>query len=215
MTLKHLTARVATGTRSPAHLDQQIQLHADQFRLHWQRVQEAAHGLTAMIGQLRQLLAPRHVRAHGRRTRIGLRGEPAGVRRRVQGQRSEAAVSRKLPGVYLRASPQCVAQLPAVEDWLFGSSELPVFFFGDLDYAGMQILANLRAVFPGAQAWQPGYVHLAAILESGGGHLPDQAGKGMQSDPGDTGCPFADGQLLPLIRKHARFVDQEAFDAGF
>jgi hypothetical protein len=123
--------------------------------------------------------------------------------------------SRESCRVYLRASPRCHAQMTAVEDWLFGSSKLPVFFFGDLDYSGMQILANLRAVFAGAQAWQPGYAHLAAILESGGGHLPDQAGKGMQSDPGDTSCLFADGTLLPLMRKHGRFVDQEAFNVGF
>ncbi len=119
--------------------------------------------------------------------------------------------SRECCRVYLRASPQCAAQLSDVEDWLFSSAEVPVFFFGDLDYAGMQILASLRAVFAGAQAWQPGYTHLAAILESGGGHSPDQAAKGLQSDPGNTGCLFADGQLLPLMRRRGRFVDQEAF----
>lgn len=121
--------------------------------------------------------------------------------------------SREGCRVYLRAAPQCAAQLPAVEDWLFGSEELPVSFFGDLDYAGMQILANLRTVFAGAQAWQPGYVQLSAMLESGGGHLPDQASKGLQQDPGTTGCLFADGQLLPLMRRQGRFVDQEVFSA--
>ncbi len=43
--------------REKAQLDQHIQLHADQFRLHWHRVQEAARALAAMLGQLRQLLA--------------------------------------------------------------------------------------------------------------------------------------------------------------
>jgi DNA repair exonuclease SbcCD ATPase subunit len=43
--------------REKAQLDRQVQLHADQFRLHWRRVQEAAHGLAAMMGQLKQLLA--------------------------------------------------------------------------------------------------------------------------------------------------------------
>jgi uncharacterized protein YPO0396 len=42
--------------REKAELDRQIQLHADQFRLHWRRVQEAAQGLAAMIRQLQQLI---------------------------------------------------------------------------------------------------------------------------------------------------------------
>ena len=38
-------------------LDNQIRLQADQFRLHWSRVQEAARGIGAMAAQLEQLLA--------------------------------------------------------------------------------------------------------------------------------------------------------------
>jgi hypothetical protein len=119
--------------------------------------------------------------------------------------------SRESCRVYLRASRGCAAQLALVEDWLFGSTQLPVFFFGDLDFTGLQILTNLRTVFEGASAWQPGYEQLAAILHGGGGHLPGQATKESQLDPRETGCPFADGQLLPLMRAWGRFVDQEAF----
>jgi DNA repair exonuclease SbcCD ATPase subunit len=43
--------------REKAELDRQIQLHTDQFRLHWRRVQEAAQGLAAMMRQLQQLTA--------------------------------------------------------------------------------------------------------------------------------------------------------------
>lgn len=43
--------------REKAMLDNQIQLQADQFRLHWSRVQEAARGIGAMVAQLEQLLA--------------------------------------------------------------------------------------------------------------------------------------------------------------
>jgi len=118
--------------------------------------------------------------------------------------------SRDSCRIYLRASPQCAGQLPAVEEWLFGAASLPVFFFGDLDYAGMQILANLRVV-AGARAWQPGYAQLAAVLDGGGGHVPEQAAKSLQADPGITGCDYADGELLPRMRRHGRFVDQEAF----
>lgn len=43
--------------REKAMLDNQIQLQADQFRLHWTRVQEAARGIGVMATQLQQLLA--------------------------------------------------------------------------------------------------------------------------------------------------------------
>lgn len=40
-----------------AALDDEVRQQADQFRLHWGRVQEAARGIGAMTAQLRQLLA--------------------------------------------------------------------------------------------------------------------------------------------------------------
>jgi hypothetical protein len=101
--------------------------------------------------------------------------------------------------------------LQAVEEWVFGSVVLPVRFFGDLDYAGMQILGSLREVFADAQAWLPGYGVLVDAIERGGGHVPGLAGKELQADPGHTGCTYADRRLLPLMRLHGRFMDQEAF----
>lgn len=116
--------------------------------------------------------------------------------------------------LYLRAAAGRVVDVRVVEDWLFGASELPVFFFGDLDYAGMQILASLRAVFGDALAWTPGYAHLLRLLEAGGGHAPELAAKSLQADPGQTGCDYADGTLLPALRREGRFVDQEVFSPG-
>lgn len=120
--------------------------------------------------------------------------------------------------LYLRA-PTEAASLPAIERWLFplpsdngdGAPDVPVRFFGDLDLAGMQILTSLREVFRGASAWRPGYDYLAAQLAAGAGHLPELAAKAQQSDPGNTGCPYADGELLPLLRRLGHFIDQEAF----
>ncbi len=103
------------------------------------------------------------------------------------------------------------AGLRAVENWLFSAADLPVWFFGDLDYAGMQILGNLREIFPDAQAWIPGYGVLADALERGHGHAPDLAAKELQTDPGYTGCTYSDRRLLPLMRHHGRFMDQETF----
>lgn len=119
--------------------------------------------------------------------------------------------------VYPRAPSQPTA-LPAIESWLFGthpgSQGYPVYFFGDLDYAGLHILANLREVFPQASAWRPGYTHLATLLAHGGGHPPELAAKEKQIDPGTTGCAYADCELLPLLRTSKRFIDQEVFDPG-
>lgn len=121
--------------------------------------------------------------------------------------------------IYLRAShadalalePSAARGLEAVGAWLFGKSDLPVRFFGDLDFAGMQILGSLREVFPQAGAWRPGYAKLATALSAGHGHAPEAAGKERQGDPGTTGCAYADGVLLPLMRQSGRFVDQEGF----
>lgn len=107
-----------------------------------------------------------------------------------------------------------LGELGEVRAWLFGQSPLPVRFFGDLDFAGLQILASLREVFADAQAWRPGYDDLAERLAAGGGHGPEAAAKERQTDPLQTGCAYADGVLLPLIRRVGRFVDQEVFDVG-
>jgi len=86
-----------------------------------------------------------------------------------------------------------------------------LFFFGDLDYAGMRILRQLREIFPEMAAWEPGYDVLLDQLASGEGHAPEAAEKTGQSDPVTTGCRYADEHLLPAIRTTGRFVDQEAF----
>jgi len=122
--------------------------------------------------------------------------------------------------LYLRA-PVSTTSLPAIENWLFqpladerdGSRVVPVCFFGDLDHAGMQILASLREVFPQACAWRPGYSQLARLLEAGAGHSPEWAAKAHQTDPESTGCAYADNELLPLLRGLGKFIDQEAFIA--
>ena len=86
-------------------------------------------------------------------------------------------------------------------------------FWGDLDFAGMGILKALRNSLPNLQAWQPGYQPMLRILNTGGGHTAEQAGKIGQNDPGETGCDYSDSTLLPCLRKQGRFVDQEITDA--
>lgn len=96
------------------------------------------------------------------------------------------------------------------EAWLYAQAGAPavtVSFYGDLDFAGLAILAQLRASFPDCGAWRPGYAALLNRLDQG--HAPEQAGKQGQQDPGLTGCPFADEVLLPALRRSGRCLDQE------
>ncbi len=83
-------------------------------------------------------------------------------------------------------------------------------FFGDLDYSGMVILKSLRQSWPHLTAWKAGYAELLSLLTTGRGHPPESADKAEQKDPGITGCTYADEVLLPALRAHRAFVDQEA-----
>lgn len=85
----------------------------------------------------------------------------------------------------------------------------PVYFWGDLDYSGMDILANLKQRFDSIVAWQQGYQPMLELLLAGAGHDAHCTGKQQQKDPLKTGCHFADIKLLPVLRKYQRFVDQE------
>ncbi|NTV95861.1 MAG: hypothetical protein HGA75_10670 [Thiobacillus sp.] len=99
----------------------------------------------------------------------------------------------------------------AIQSWLYSADTArPVFFWGDLDYAGLAILRELRAVFANAQAWQPGYERLLERLLAGESHAPEEAAKSGQTDPVATGCGYADEVLLPALRRYGRFVDQES-----
>jgi len=85
----------------------------------------------------------------------------------------------------------------------------PVYFWGDLDYAGMGILVALKQRFKSIQAWQEGYRPMLDMLIAGAGHAPEATGKQEQKDTGETGCEYADKQLLPVLHKTGKFVDQE------
>lgn len=93
--------------------------------------------------------------------------------------------------------------------WL--NQDFAIRFWGDLDFAGMSILAVLRRSLPTLQAWDLGYATMVSDLAHGYGHEPDEARKGVQIDPIATGCMYADQTLLPAMRTHRRFIDQEAY----
>lgn len=101
----------------------------------------------------------------------------------------------------------------AFERWLLGDSEVSTqaYFWGDLDHAGMRILAAMRSTFPGLKAWEPGYALMCAELLKGRGHSPEAAEKQGQHPISITGCPFADGKLIPALAQMGRYLDQEMF----
>ena len=133
----------------------------------------------------------------------------------ASGYKASARRIRSRAGSSLYFSPQVWEGnfgLPgAIMAWLYSSdANRPVYFWGDLDYAGMAILKELRVVFPNAHAWHPGYARLLDCLSSEESHTPEEAAKSGQSDPGHTGCDYADNVLLAAIREKTRFVDQES-----
>jgi len=87
----------------------------------------------------------------------------------------------------------------------FGSS----WFWGDLDFAGMQILKSLRDRFEGLDAWPPGYESMLVQLQMKGGYGARMDDSKGQVDPILTGCPYADSVLLPSIRRYGQ-LDQES-----
>jgi len=108
------------------------------------------------------------------------------------------------------------ADVPHVRDrfaaWWFGREARNVrcWFWGDLDFAGMQILKALRMRFGEVRAWTPGYAPMLKALRSKGeGGQPEGVQLRGQVDPGETGCPYADEHLLPAIRAYGP-LDQES-----
>ena len=101
-------------------------------------------------------------------------------------------------------------RIGAFEDWLFAPDvTLPVYFWGDLDWSGMRILAAMRKNFTDLKAWEPGYSAMLDALVEGSGHSPEAADKRGQKPLDSTGCGYADTHLLPALRKTNRFIDQE------
>ena len=97
------------------------------------------------------------------------------------------------------------------EKWLFDNADqkAPVYFWGDLDFAGMRILAAIRSTFPELVAWEPGYSLMLQELNAGRGHAPEAAEKVGQHPVDSVGCPYADEHLIPALRAGGRFMDQE------
>jgi hypothetical protein len=127
------------------------------------------------------------------------------------GFRGTAERLRQCDGIRLHYSGAGQGQWQeSFEQWWFAHAPPPgpLSFWGDLDFAGMAILASLRQRFSKITAWKPGYQPMLEQLRQQRGHTLEAADKQGQVDPGTTGCLFADQELLPAIRKYGG-IDQE------
>jgi len=128
------------------------------------------------------------------------------------GFKSSAARIRDQGGVSLHFTGPGVQQHQYLfeQQWLDESLRMwPMWFWGDLDYAGMNILKQLSKRFPQLRAWQPGYQIMLRHLRNGNGYQDVGEDQQSQLDPQSTGCHYADETLLPALREYSRFVDQE------
>ncbi len=125
------------------------------------------------------------------------------------GFRGAAARIRSRTGALLHfAGPGLESMRMQFEQWWYeeSSAAFASWFWGDLDFAGMQILKSLLARFGDVHAWRPGYEPMVAALQA---RAMQQTSDRGQLDPGVTGCIYADTVLLPAIREHG-YLDQEA-----
>lgn len=94
-----------------------------------------------------------------------------------------------------------------LENCLDGNTSIKTFFWGDLDYEGINIFLSLKKLIPSTSLWDKGYSAMLSSLKDKG-HTPTQSKKEGQADPGETGIMHIDNILLPLIRRNG-FFDQE------
>jgi hypothetical protein len=129
----------------------------------------------------------------------------------ASGFRSSAVRVRSREGAILHFSGPATARLSErFEQWWFSEAEIviPAWFWGDLDFAGMQILKSLRDRFAPMSAWSYGYDRMLPLARGASAlHLNARD----QIDPISTGDTYADTVLLPAIRE-CGFVDQESID---
>ena len=127
------------------------------------------------------------------------------------GFRGSAARVRSRSGCLVHYTGPGISEFAGRFDawWYDGGAALgPCWFWGDLDFAGMQILKSLRQRFEGLAAWAPGYEPMLRQLQTRGGYGAGIVDVKGQVDPMLTGCAYADGELLPAIRRYGQ-MDQE------
>lgn len=129
----------------------------------------------------------------------------------AQGFKASAGRTRSKSGHRLYLDPlESSGDAELLSDQLVANS-IPMYFWGDMDWAGLEILRALREAFPGLSSWRPGYEPMLRLLRDRWGHTYVEAGKQGQREVAFTGCPWADAELLPIL-KLGLALDQECVD---
>lgn len=85
--------------------------------------------------------------------------------------------------------------------------DINVYFWGDLDFSGIEILSSLKSNFTNLRAFEKAYSKMLKLIDFG--HIPDMAKKENQRIPKNTGCEYTDEVLIPLLKEKKLFLDQE------
>jgi len=98
------------------------------------------------------------------------------------------------------------------QEWFYKENEanFPVYFWGDFDHAGIEILKAFKVNFENIDAWKAGYKVMVEAIKNDFGHTPIMAGKERQIKQGKkrAECAYADEVLIPLLENEI-FLDQE------
>lgn len=94
-------------------------------------------------------------------------------------------------------------------DSIFDSqTSFQYYFWGDLDYEGINIYSSLQKLFPQVILWEQGYKAMSKMLFDSKSHTACSANKTNQHKPEKTNNSYIDDVLIPLMDKKG-FFDQE------
>lgn len=115
--------------------------------------------------------------------------------------------SKEYRSIYLKYSDECDFEIDLNE--ILDSNKYAKFFWGDLDYEGINIFIALKKVFNDVQLWIDGYELMANKLLANEGHKAELVKKENQKYPSNlTNIDYIDNYLLPLMSENG-FYDQE------
>ncbi len=97
-----------------------------------------------------------------------------------------------------------------LKDWIYDKRQINVnvYFWGDMDYAGINIFSTIKDIFTELEIWKPGYDELLNAIDVKDSHKPLDSDKESQVQPKLTGVQYIDEVLIPIL-KNEEFVDQE------
>lgn len=99
------------------------------------------------------------------------------------------------------------------KNWLYQNKKLNlnVYFWGDLDYSGINIFSTLKNIFPELKIWSTGYNKLLSAANNGDAHSPQESNKEGQVITASIYDEYVNTVLIPILKKDL-FVDQELVD---